>query len=85
MPDKTQGQQFAEQMRYFLSIGTRTRRNRKGGDLHRDIADWIKSAAMEPGTFPLTRKPSSRPPSMRRAPGSSGSRWGVRTTESATT
>ncbi|GAA3807780.1 hypothetical protein [Streptomyces chiangmaiensis] len=52
MPDKTQGQQFAEQMRYFLSIGTRTRRNRKGGDLHRDIADWIKSAAMEPGTFP---------------------------------
>lgn len=48
----TKGQQFADTMRYFLSIGTRTRRDRKGRDLHREIAEWVVTAAMHRGTFP---------------------------------
>ncbi|MFJ6066566.1 hypothetical protein ACIQHU_26420 [Streptomyces tendae] len=51
-PSMTQGQQFAKTMRYFLSIGTRTRRDRKGLDLHRVIVDWVVTAAMERGTLP---------------------------------
>lgn len=51
MADKTQGQKFAQEMRRFLSIGARTRRDRKGGDLHRQIADWVLTAAMERGTL----------------------------------
>lgn len=52
MATKTQGQQFAQQMRYFLSVGTRTPRERKGVDLHRQIAEWVVTAAMQRGTFP---------------------------------
>ncbi|MCX4596117.1 hypothetical protein OG819_42650 [Streptomyces sp. NBC_01549] len=48
----TKGQQFAKTMRYFLSIGTRTRRDRNGHDLHREIAEWTVTAAMHRGTFP---------------------------------
>jgi hypothetical protein len=47
----TPGQQFAQEMRHFLSIGTRTRRDRKGRDLHREIAEWIVTAAMQRGTL----------------------------------
>ncbi|MEU1443093.1 hypothetical protein [Streptomyces mirabilis] len=47
----TKGQKFAKDMRHFLSIGTRTRRDRKGLDLHREIAEWVVTAAMEHGTL----------------------------------
>ncbi|MEU0818897.1 hypothetical protein [Streptomyces mirabilis] len=48
---ETKGQQFAKDMRHFLSIGTRTRRDRKGLDLHREIAEWVVTAAMQHGTL----------------------------------
>lgn len=51
-PRQSKGQEFAAQMRYFLSIGTRTRRNRKGLDLHRTIVEWVRTAAMERGALP---------------------------------
>jgi hypothetical protein len=57
----TQGQQFAHDMRHFLSIGTRTRRDRKGLDLHREIADWVRVAAMEHGTLDPSQEESFRP------------------------
>lgn len=47
----TKGQKFAIEMRHFLSIGTRTQRTRRGLDLHRTIVEWVKSAAMEPGSL----------------------------------
>lgn len=47
----TKGQQFTQTMRHFLSIGTRTRRDRKGLDLHHEIAEWIVTAAMQRGTL----------------------------------
>lgn len=47
----TKGQQFTKDMRHFLSIGTRTRRDRKGLDLHHEIADWVVTAAMQRGTL----------------------------------
>lgn len=50
--EPTRGEQFTKTMRYFLSIGTRTRRDRKGLDLHREIAEWVVTAAMHRGTFP---------------------------------
>lgn len=49
--EQTKGQQFAQEMRHFLSIGTRTRRDRKGRDLHREIAEWIVTTAMQRGTL----------------------------------
>lgn len=49
--EPTKGQQFAATMRYYLSIGTRTRRNRKGVDLHREIAELTVIAAMQRGSF----------------------------------
>ncbi|MBX9392264.1 WYL domain-containing protein [Streptomyces sp. TRM72054] len=60
-PSMTQGQQFAQDMRHFLSIGTRTRRDRKGLDLHREIADWVRTAAMERGTLDSSQEESFRP------------------------
>ena len=57
----TKGQQFAQAMRHFLSIGTRTRRDRKGLDLHREIADWVRIAAMERGTLDPSQEDSFRP------------------------
>lgn len=47
----TKGQRFAKDMRHFLSIGTSTRRDRKGLDLHREITDWVVTAAMQRGTL----------------------------------
>ncbi|MWA08774.1 hypothetical protein [Streptomyces sp. BA2] len=47
----TSGQQFTQEMRRFLSIGTRTRRDRNGRDLHREIAEWTVTAAMQRGTL----------------------------------
>ncbi|GAA0501094.1 hypothetical protein [Streptomyces olivaceiscleroticus] len=47
----TKGQQFTRDMRHFLSIGTRTRRDRKGFDLHREIVEWVVTAAMQRGTL----------------------------------
>lgn len=55
-PEHTKGEEFTQLMRYFLSIGTRTRRDRKGGDLHRTIVEWVKSAAMERGTLPAAEE-----------------------------
>lgn len=54
--EPTKGQQFAKTMRYFLSIGTRTRRDRKGRDLHREIAEWVIIAAMDRGTLPAAEE-----------------------------
>lgn len=59
--EQAKGQEFAAEMRHFLSIGTRTRRDRKGLDLHREIADWIKSAAMEPGSVHPDQEAAFRP------------------------
>jgi hypothetical protein len=61
MNTTTQGQQFTKEMRHFLSIGTRTRRDRKGLDLHREIADWVRVAAMERGTLDPSQEESFRP------------------------
>lgn len=47
----TKGQQFAKTMRYYLSIGTRTRRDRRGVDLHREITELIVIASMQRGSF----------------------------------
>jgi hypothetical protein len=58
---QTKGQQFAKDMRHFLSIGTRTRRDRKGLDLHLEIADWARVAAMEPGTLHASQEATFRP------------------------
>jgi hypothetical protein len=57
----TKGQQFAQEMRHFLAIGTRTRRDRNGGDLHRSIADWVKTASMERGTLDPAQEDAFRP------------------------
>lgn len=51
----TKGQQFANEMRYTLSIGTRTRRYRKGVDLHAEILDCIRNAFTYPGFYSETR------------------------------
>jgi hypothetical protein len=48
---ETKGQRFAQDMRHFLAIGTRTRRDRDGRDLHREIAEWIVTASMQRGTL----------------------------------
>lgn len=55
------GQKFAKEMRYFLAIGTRTPRYRKGIDLHAEIADWVRIAAMEPGTLYSSQQDSFLP------------------------
>jgi hypothetical protein len=45
----TKGQQFAKTMRITLDIGTRTRRYRKGVDLHAAILDAINETNLYPG------------------------------------
>lgn len=40
----TKGQQFAKDMRKNLGIGARTRRFRKGYDLHADVLECIRNA-----------------------------------------
>lgn len=47
----TKGQQFAKVMRSNLGIGARTRRFRKGVDLHTEILDCIRNATYYPGYY----------------------------------
>lgn len=47
----TKGQQFAKTMRSNLGIGARTRRFRKGVDLHAEILDCIRNATYYPGYY----------------------------------
>lgn len=47
----TKGQQFAKEMRKNLSIGTRTRRFRKGIDLHADVLECIQHAVFDAGWY----------------------------------
>lgn len=50
-PAMTPGQQFAKRMRNNLGIGTRTRRYRKGADLHATILECITNNAWYPGYY----------------------------------
>lgn len=52
----TKGQQFAKDMRKNLGIGTRTRRFRKGLDLHADILECIQHATFEAGWYSEARQ-----------------------------
>lgn len=52
----TKGQQFAKTMRSNLGIGTRTRRFRKGLDLHADILECIQHAVFDAGWYSETRQ-----------------------------
>ncbi|MFJ4974232.1 hypothetical protein ACIP6X_02575 [Streptomyces coeruleorubidus] len=47
----TKGQQFAKTMRSNLGIGARTRRHRKGVDLHAEILECIRNATYYPGYY----------------------------------
>lgn len=47
----TKGQQFAKSMRDNHGIGTRTRRHRKGVDLHAEIMESIRNATFYPGWY----------------------------------
>lgn len=47
----TKGQQFAKAMRSNLGIGARTRRFRKGVDLHAEILECIRNATYYPGYY----------------------------------
>lgn len=47
----TKGQQFAKTMRSNLGIGARTRRFRKGVDLHAEIIECIRNATYYPGYY----------------------------------
>ncbi|MGZ0231095.1 hypothetical protein [Streptomyces sp. CPS1] len=47
----TKGQKFAKVMRSNLGIGARTRRFRKGVDLHAEILDCIRNATYYPGYY----------------------------------
>ncbi|MEU8968142.1 hypothetical protein AB0D11_02505 [Streptomyces monashensis] len=47
----TKGQQFAKTMRSNLGIGARTRRFRKGVDLHAEILECIRNATYYPGYY----------------------------------
>jgi hypothetical protein len=53
-PGRTPGQELAAALRYYLSVGTRTRRHRRDGyghtaDLHSRMIDAITEAAQLPG------------------------------------
>lgn len=52
----TKGQQFAKDMRKNLGIGTRTRRHRKGLDLHAEILECIRNATYYPGFYSEQRE-----------------------------
>lgn len=52
----TKGQQFAKDMRKNLGIGTRTRRHRKGVDLHAEILECIRNATYYPGCYTERRE-----------------------------
>lgn len=47
----TKGQRFAKDMRKNLGIGTRTRRHRKGADLHAEIRECIRNATYNTGWY----------------------------------
>ncbi|MFE9735446.1 hypothetical protein ACFYO9_33885 [Streptomyces sp. NPDC005863] len=47
----TKGQQFAKIMRSNLGIGARTRRFRKGVDLHAQIIECVRNATYYPGCY----------------------------------
>ena len=47
----TKGQQFAKDMRKNLGIATRTRRFRKGLDLHAEILECIQHAVFDAGWY----------------------------------
>lgn len=48
---KTAGQELAEELRRYFKVGTRTRRYRKGNDLHEEMLDAIKTVAHYPGCY----------------------------------
>jgi hypothetical protein len=54
--EMTKGQQFAKVMRKNLGIGTRTRRFRKGVDLHADILECIQHAVFDAGWYQPERE-----------------------------
>lgn len=54
----TKGQQFAKTMRSNLGIGARTRRFRKGVDLHAEIIECIRNATYYPGYYTGQRNDS---------------------------
>ena len=47
----SKGQQFAKDMRKNLGIGARTRRFRKGADLHAEILECIHHAVFDAGWY----------------------------------
>jgi hypothetical protein len=51
MTAKTAGQQLAETLRRLHTIGTRTRRYRKGDDLHAAVLETIRLATAYPGYY----------------------------------
>ncbi|MFF8589907.1 hypothetical protein ACF061_00460 [Streptomyces sp. NPDC015220] len=56
----TKGQNFAREMRTHLHIGARTRRYRKGSDLHAQILESITSAAWHEGSHDAARQETFR-------------------------
>ncbi|MFC5802833.1 hypothetical protein [Streptomyces formicae] len=52
----TKGQQFAKSMRDNHGIGTRTRRFRKGADLHAEILESIRNATHYNGWYSEARQ-----------------------------
>jgi hypothetical protein len=51
MATQTAGQQLAATLRKIEGIGTRTRRYRKGIDLHKAMVELIQTATVYPGYF----------------------------------
>ncbi|MGW1949994.1 hypothetical protein ACWCRC_37525 [Streptomyces sp. NPDC001940] len=47
----TKGQRFAKDMQKNLGIGARTRRHRKGADLHAEIRECIRNATYNTGWY----------------------------------
>jgi hypothetical protein len=48
---QTAGQELTAALRRYFSVGPRTRRYRKGADLHRDMIEAICLASQYPGYF----------------------------------
>jgi hypothetical protein len=66
MAEKTAGQQLAAALRYYLSVGTRTRRFRKDSngynqDLHVQMIEAIMEAAQLPGAHSQRIEDALRP------------------------
>ena len=58
---KTAGQNLALALRYYLSVGARTRRYRKGTDLHQQMIEAVMEAAQLPGAFSANLEAALRP------------------------